>query len=160
VPLGFVAACIAAGVMATLGIFGMEYFDMDVSGYYAASVIVMTFWAGAIAFLPAAIAIVLAESFGWRSALYYLLAGGLLGAIAIHLTMQSGAFDFADRPNVALLAAGFVGGFVYWMIAGRLAGTGFARAMPGKARPGHRSGVDPGSQSDEENSTGSASGQA
>jgi hypothetical protein len=84
----------------------------------------MTFWAGTIGFLPAAIAIVLAESFGWRSILFYLLAGGLIGAAAIHLTMQSGVFDFADRPNVALLAAGFVGGFVYWLIAGRRAGTG------------------------------------
>jgi hypothetical protein len=124
VPLGFIAACVAAGVMATFGVFGAEYFDIDVIGYYIASVVAMTFWAGTIAFLPAAIAIVLAESLGWRSALYYLLVGGLIGAAAIHLTTQSGVFDFADRPNAALLAAGFVGGFVYWLIAGRLAGTG------------------------------------
>jgi hypothetical protein len=124
VPLGFIAACVAAGIMATLGVFSLQYFDIDVIGYYIASVIVMMFWAGTIAFFPAAIAIVLAESLGWRSALYYLLVGGLIGAIAIHLTTQSGAFDFADRPNVALLAAGFIGGFVYWLIAGRLAGSG------------------------------------
>jgi hypothetical protein len=122
VPLGFIAACAAAGIMATFGVFSLEYFDIDIVGYYIASIIVMMFWAGTIAFLPAAVAIVLAETFGWRSALYYLLAGGLIGAIAIHLTSESGAFDFADRPHVTLLAAGFVGGFVYWLIAGRLAG--------------------------------------
>jgi hypothetical protein len=31
--------------------------------------------------------------------------------------------DFSDRYTVVLLAAGFVGGFAYWLIAGRLAGT-------------------------------------
>jgi hypothetical protein len=108
--------------MATFGVFSVEYFDIDISGYYAASVVAMTFWAGTIAFLPAAVAIILAETFGWRSALYYLLVGGLIGATAIHLTTQSGALDFAERPHVTLLAAGFVGGFVYWLIAGRLAG--------------------------------------
>ena len=123
-PLGFIAACVAAGVMATFGVFGLEYFDVEVTGYYVASMIMMTFWAGTIAFLPAAGAIVLAEAFAWRSILYYLLVGGAIGAIGVHLTEQSGALDFADRPYVTLLAAGFVGGFVYWLIAGRLAGTG------------------------------------
>jgi hypothetical protein len=124
VPFGFVAACVAAGFMATFGVFSLQYFDMDVIGYYVASVIVMMFWAGTIAFLPAAIAIILAEAFAWRSVLYYLLVGGAIGALAVHLAEQSGALDFADRPYVALLAAGFVGGFVYWLIAGRLAGKG------------------------------------
>jgi hypothetical protein len=130
VPLAFIAACVASAIMATVGVFDLRYLDSDVSGFYAGSVIVMTFWAGTIAFLPAAVAIVLAESFAWRSALYYLLVGGAIGAAAIHMTTQSGAFDFADEPNMALLAAGFVGGFVYWLIAGRLAGSGMTSGSP------------------------------
>jgi hypothetical protein len=130
VPLGFIAACAAAGVMATFGVFSLEYFDVEVVGYYVASIVMMMVWAGTIAFLPAAVAIVLAEAFAWRSVLYYLLVGGAIGAIAVHVTERSGAFDFADRPQVALLAAGFVGGFVYWLIAGRLAGNGLASGSP------------------------------
>lgn len=129
-PLGFIAACVAAGVMATLGLLGPEYLHTDSVGWYLVSAIPIMFWIGTIAFLPAAIAIILAESFGWRSAVYYLLVGGLIGATAIHLTAQSDLFDFAEHPNVALLAAGFVGGFVYWIIAGRLAGSGFAKDSP------------------------------
>lgn len=135
-PLGFVAACIAAGVMATFGVFELRYFDMDVVGYYAASVIMMTFWSATIAFLPAAAAIVLAEAFGWRSVVFYLLAGGAIGAFAVHVTEQSGALEFADRPYLALLAAGFIGGFVYWLFAGRFAGTGFARPAPERVEAG------------------------
>jgi hypothetical protein len=130
VPLAFIAACVSAAIMATVGVFELRYLDSDVSGFYAGSVIVMTFWAGTIAFLPAAVAIVLAESFAWRSALYYLLVGGAIGAIAVHLTEQSGALDFADQPYVTLVASGFVGGFVYWLIAGRLAGSGMTSGSP------------------------------
>jgi hypothetical protein len=156
VPLGFIAACVAAGCMAALGLIGPEYLHIDSSGWYLVGAIPMMFWIATIAFLPATIAIILAECLGWRSALYYLLVGGLIGATAIHLTTQSGALDFADRPNVTLLAAGFVGGFVYWLIAGRLAGTGFARAMSGKAETGFPSDT----AKSNEGSSGSASGQA
>ncbi len=132
VPFGFAAACIAAGMMATLGIFGVEYLDLDVIGWYIGGAIANMISAGSIAFLPAALAIILAEVFAWRSVLYYLLAGGLIGAFAIHLTEQSGALDFAARPDVTLLAAGFVGGFIYWLIAGRLAGAGIANGSASK----------------------------
>lgn len=79
-------------------------------------------WAGAISFLPALLAIVLAEGFGWRSLLYYLLVGGTIGLLADQSYDIFGWIDLADQQLVIMLAAGFLGGFTYWLIAGRLAG--------------------------------------
>ena len=88
----------------------------------AVSVIVAMTWAGAISFLPALLAIVLAEGFGWRSLLYYLLVGGTIGLLADQSYDIFGWIDLADQQLVIMLAAGFLGGFTYWLIAGRLAG--------------------------------------
>lgn len=108
-------------MMAAVGIFGI-----DDSRYYSAayflSVVPMTAWIGAVAFFPALVAIVLGEAFSWRSALYYLAVGGAVGLIADQIANVYGRFDLAERQTVILLAAGFVGGFTYWLIAGRLAG--------------------------------------
>jgi len=59
-----------------------------------------------------------------RSWIYYVLAGGVsLAAIPLLVTPAS-----ADLPAVAtsqymtiFVAAGFVGGFIYWLFAGRRA---------------------------------------
>lgn len=83
---------------------------------------VTTFWTATVAILPAAIAIALAEAFAWRSVLYYFLAGGIIAVIADQV---SGLVIEPTIPGgrlAVMLAAGFVGGFVYWVIAGRRAG--------------------------------------
>ncbi len=121
VPLGYIAACIAAGFMAAFGLFGYEP-DPEHQVFFTASVIVWTFWVGAIAFVPALIAIVLGEAFAWRSILYWLAVGGGIGLLAGGFFDRYQSLDFTDRRTVVMLAAGFVGGFAYWLIAGRLAG--------------------------------------
>jgi MFS family permease len=118
-PLGFIAACIAAGAMATVGIFGIEHLDAETVGWYAGGMIAGMFWAGAVAFFPSLVAIVLAEALGWRSVFFYLLVGGAIGAVAAQTGAVTEALDFAESPTVALIAAGFAGGFTYWLIAGK-----------------------------------------
>ena len=82
---------------------------------------------GAIAMMPALLVIALAEGFALRSSLIYAALGGVLA-----LSLSYG-LDFAgysgDRgsPLVhereVLAAAGIAGGFVYWLFAGRKAGS-------------------------------------
>ena len=62
----------------------------------------------------------LAELFGWRSVFFYLAVGGAIGLVAI----SDSVMWAGDNGGDALLfpAAGFVGAFVYWLIAGRLCG--------------------------------------
>ena len=76
-----------------------------------------------LAFVPAMIAILLAESFSWRSILYYALAGGAIGFFF-------GTILPTDEPGRVLLTrgaeimagAGVAAGLVYWLFAGRNAG--------------------------------------
>jgi len=83
----------------------------------------MTAWAGAIAIVPALLAITFAEFFSWRSILYYFLVGGIIGLIADQATDLYGNPDFYGQRTVVMLASGFIGGFVYWLFAGQFAGT-------------------------------------
>ncbi len=84
----------------------------------------MTFAAGAFSFLPALLAIVLAEAFGWRSIFYWLAVGGGIGLAARGFTDFGASPEWADYALIVPLGAGFIGGLVYWLIAGRLAGAG------------------------------------
>jgi hypothetical protein len=78
----------------------------------------------ALTALPAIGAALVGEILRIRSRIYYLLAGGAsLAAIPLLVTPSS-----ADLPAVAtseymaiFLAAGFAGGFFYWLLAGRRA---------------------------------------
>jgi hypothetical protein len=104
-----------------LSLFGFES-DAEFLIPFFATVKVTTMWTGAIAILPAVVAIVLAEAFAWRSVLYYFLSGGLIALIADQASDLVIAPGFPGRRMVIMLAAGFVGGFVYWAIAGQRAG--------------------------------------
>jgi hypothetical protein len=78
----------------------------------------------ALTALPAIAVAMVGEILRIRSWIYYVLAGGVsLAAIPLLVTPAS-----ADLPAVAtsqymtiFVAAGFVGGFIYWLFAGRRA---------------------------------------
>jgi hypothetical protein len=78
----------------------------------------------ALTVLPAAIAAIVGEALRLRSWMYYVLAGGAALA-AIPLPVQAPAADMPDWPASQYMtifaAAGFAGGFVYWLLAGRRA---------------------------------------
>jgi hypothetical protein len=71
--------------------------------------------------LPALLALVVGEIFRIRSWMYYVLAGGAsLAAVPLLVAPAS-----ADLPSILasqyitiFAAAGFAGGFVYWLLAG------------------------------------------
>jgi hypothetical protein len=126
VPIGFVLAVFAAGLTVALGIFGL-----NPSSGTAAWIMLFTAWtatyAGAFAIMPWLIAVVFAEGFGFRSVWFWFAIGGAIGVAAYAFT---GFLGHAADNGLGLaihLAAGFVAGFVYWLIAGRTSGEGFVR---------------------------------
>jgi hypothetical protein len=93
------------------------------------------FYGGMISFLPSLVVIVAAELFRWRSILFWLAAGGLVGVLAAQVTRGWGGLDFMDDLFTPCLAAGFVGGFVYWLIAGRDSGLTDSPSASGAGEP-------------------------
>lgn len=96
---------------------GMDDFLVPLFGLVASPFV------AAAVLAPAVITIAIAELMRWRSIVANFLLGGI---IAVFAGWQQ--FLLEDRQSISngtlvvLLAAGFVGGFVYWLIAGRHAG--------------------------------------
>jgi len=122
VPLGYIAAVVAAALVIVIAAIG--YPDADFTAFFAGAALGMAPFVGATSFVPAAIAIVIAEIFRVRSVFYFLAAGGLIGFAAHEFTAYMGSVEFYESRRLVYSAAGFVGGFVYWLIAG------IARATP------------------------------
>ncbi len=79
---------------------------------------------GGFAFVPTLIGVALSEALALRGAVFHLLAGGAIGA-GIWMMTEPGRIEPAKGVppgTLVALAAGFVAGFVYWLLAGRQAG--------------------------------------
>jgi hypothetical protein len=131
VIIAYVLACIAASIVLTVGTLTPQWDQMVPAGTPAAAM-----WAvvgvgaaiiGGTAMLPALLLIALAEGFAWRSVVLYGVLGGVL---ALALTY---GIDFAGyirgpdsmlaHEREVLAASGIAGGLVYWLFAGRKAGS-------------------------------------
>jgi len=129
VPLGYILAIVAAAVIvgaAASDTYGTDAVTLAVPYFFTISAI------GAAAFAPSAIAIAAAEVLSFRSVFYFLAVGGGLGAIANQMSVgDPSAFAAFDRTELVFPAAGFAGGFIYWLVAGRLSGRfGFRPTLP------------------------------
>lgn len=119
--VAFVASLVAATIFLFVARFGLSSTPVDPAGVaeYAIWIGLATSMLGAAAFAPAALFILVTEILGVRSMIVHVGAGGVLGgAAAIGRLILIDAADHA----LMLTAAGLVGGFVYWIIAGRGAG--------------------------------------
>ena len=77
--------------------------------------------APALTVLPALVAVVAGEVLRLRSWMYYVLAGGAALAVVPLLAAPDGAdlTEIATSPYMTIFAAaGFAGGFIYWLLAG------------------------------------------
>jgi len=124
ISFGFVLAVLVLGVFIAWGFFGH---GGDASDPYA---IVATFSTGAIAasaiggvvFFPALVAIAVAEVLRLRGIMFHV---GVAGAIALGIWIFGSSEPMASglRPGSSVvLAGGFLAGFTYWLVAGRLSG--------------------------------------
>lgn len=117
----FFAAMAAAGFVATFGLYrGLEG-DAAYAGIFAGTAIMASLLAAQYALTPFAAIVVLAEAFTVRSMLVFAVAGMLI-AVAFAWVEIGSAATFDDRRLLIAAAAGIVGGFVYWLIAGRKSG--------------------------------------
>jgi len=122
IPLGYVAACAAAGIVFALSLYGFtSESDPVMQGIAISFAFAMAIYAGALAAVPTLAAIVLAEAFAWRSFFFWSLFGGVLGLAG--KAMQDNA-EGVHTPGIVALyaAAGLVAGAVYWLVAGRRSG--------------------------------------
>jgi hypothetical protein len=132
VIVGYLLACIAASAILTIGTLTPEWDDLVAAGFNSTAawvvILIGAFAIAAIAMVPALLVIVLAEGFGWRSIVIYGVLGGLL-ALALSYGLDFAGYvgdpdSFLAREREVLAASGIVGGFVYWLVAGRKAGLG------------------------------------
>jgi len=131
VILAYVMACAAASIILTIGTLTPEWDDLTSLGLQSAAVwsivAVSTVFVAAIAMVPALLVIALAEGFAWRSSVVYAALGGVL-ALALSYGLDFARYigepgsDLA-REREVLAASGIAGGFVYWLFAGRKAGS-------------------------------------
>jgi len=129
--LGFVFACLAAGIIVVGAILFPEFSDLGAGPVdEGAFDIVLGFgfiFISGFALLPAFIIAVITEAFSIRSLLAYAIGGGLVG-LACYLGLvpfdpETLHFEGIVRRHLEIMTgAGIVGGMVYWMIAGRTAG--------------------------------------
>jgi hypothetical protein len=124
---GFWVASLAAAAVMVLGA-TPELPRAEDFALLSVFIFTVSAFVAAFSFVPAVIAILVTETFGLRSIVFYALAGGLIGLFCGYSLGFIGPlprFDF-DMPlgtNFEILAAaGIVAGLVYWLIAGRNAG--------------------------------------
>jgi hypothetical protein len=129
IPLAFIAAIVTAGAFAA-GISWLRAYP-PVAGDPAAlgvtswvvfsDFILFCMFVGRAAFIPAAIAIVIAEIFAIRSALYFCGAALVAAYFASRLVDPEILPSLPAEPAVAAATA-LAGGFAYWLLCGRISG--------------------------------------
>ena len=138
VSVGFLLAVIAAGLFLSLGFYNEVmsaelYADPVYRDFYTLLTLIIgvsfTSVMGIYAAGTAGILIAIAELMRWKGLVSNLLLGGLCGAIltsmAIGIEFNPETLDGRNHdlnPLLVGMSAGFVAGFVYWLIAGRRAG--------------------------------------
>jgi hypothetical protein len=131
VPLGFLLASLAA--MFVLVTLGMERVTHSIQGrgpdadnwiaiFDLADQTITLF--STFTIIPAILLVIIGEVARIRSSLYYILGGGAVLAAWPLLSRMSAAAQDPSQLGIVwtvFATAGFTGGFIYWLIAGRRA---------------------------------------
>ena len=128
---GFLVASLAAAIVVVSAVAFPEWSDVDLGLDESTRKVIIAFgfiFVSGFALLPALIMALITEAFSVRSMLFYAVGGGIIGA-ACYLSIvpfEPASFTFSGlehRELEVMTGAGIVAGFVYWVIAGRNAGT-------------------------------------
>lgn len=142
---GLFVALLAAAMILSYGIssglfvefFGAETFEaIDETDWGYAILLIATvgigfvtsFQLASLALLPIIVAIAATEMMRWNGMVTYLVLGGVSALVVIFTNLPQ---DIAPSEGtlIVTLAMGFVGGFFYWLVAGRGAG-GWQEKLP------------------------------
>ena len=139
VCFGLLAAFLAAAMIMSYGIStgvlagfigseNLEAIDETEWGYgfmLLASVgigLITSFQLATLAILPVILAVAITEMMRWNGMVTHLVLGGV-SALFVVFTQLPQATVPSEGTLIVTLAMGFVGGFFYWLIAGRGAGS-------------------------------------
>lgn len=127
IPIAFLIAAFAAMfVLVTLGLETITHAVHNLDGADTVSAAFDVAWQGAIVasgatLIPALIVVIVGEVARIRSWLYYMIGGGVaLAIIPLLSRVEPGTMTYALPALWHVFAtAGFAGGLVYWLLAGR-----------------------------------------
>jgi hypothetical protein len=125
--IGFMCGLVGAAGFIAFGFFRDVFFQNDpvMAGAVTGTALISAAFLGALAFGPAFFAITLAEVLRLRSIIYHVGLAGLIAAgiwiMGDGAIIANGNAGWLPGTTVAL-ASGFVGGILYWLIAGRTSG--------------------------------------
>lgn len=127
IPIAFLIAAVAAMfVLLTLGLETMTHAVHNLDEADTISAAFDVAWQGTIiasgaTLVPALIVVIVGEVARIRSWLYYVIGGGVaLAVIPLLSSVDPGTMTYALPALWHVFAtAGFAGGFLYWLLAGR-----------------------------------------
>jgi hypothetical protein len=142
VLFGFILACLAAGVTIVLFVYTPVELAMDAGDRVSEAGMLSLAAATHTAVFAAPLALIgaaIGEWRGLRTWTYYALVGVLIAIIGFLVQYSSEGSGTASILNTYALSAfvvtGLIAGFVYWLVAGRLAGGPDPDMAVGDARP-------------------------
>lgn len=130
IAIGYILACVAAVSFATFAIANAGTGGLEIGwvqlGELVVAAVGQSLQGLADAFVPTVVAVVLAELFCLRSLTFWLVAGCVIGLLMalpmIRLIDADTLAPMAEDVVRVSVASAAIGGFVYWLIAGRSAG--------------------------------------
>jgi hypothetical protein len=137
----FWLASLAAAAVLVIGAAVPEFPARESMPLLTIFIFTVSAFVATFAFVPAVVAILIAETFALRSVIFYAVAGGAIGLFCGYMLgfiepMPQFQFDMPLKTNFELLAAaGIAAGFVYWLVAGRNAGFWRERTQIDTAQP-------------------------
>jgi hypothetical protein len=123
---GWIAGCVAASV--AIAIFGAISAAVSSGSFMTLTAVLIIFLSGtplilfvvgALTAIPALMVIWVTELFGVRSVLFFGCSGEVVGGLCQVLLWRALAHQASLSP--VFVAAGFVGGWAYWFVAGKYA---------------------------------------
>ncbi|MEM1287974.1 MAG: hypothetical protein AAGH60_06450 [Pseudomonadota bacterium] len=124
------AAVVAAGLLGAFGLFrGLESEELYSLAFAITALAGVTLILSQI-LAPGAVVVILTEAFGIKNPFFYLFAGASIAGLLMRERLaleQAVILSVSDAPQdrriLIAIASGIIGGFTYWLFAGRNAGS-------------------------------------